>query len=93
MLFHGLFNYDDPSEAVEFWYDAFLPVINKHAPLRRKRVKHPKPPPWLTKDMIQATVLRDKFKHDKLFDLYKKKNRETECRLWSVQQVRTILTN
>ena len=25
-----------------FWNDAFLPVVNKHASLRRERVKHPK---------------------------------------------------
>ena len=72
MPFHGVFNYNDPSEALASWYDAFLPVVNKHAPLRRKRVKHPKLPPWLTKDIIQAMTFRDKLKRDKLFDLYKK---------------------
>ena len=71
MPFHGVFNYNDSSEALAFWYDTFLPSINKHAPLRRKRVKHPKLPPWLTKDVIQVMTLRDKPKRDKLFDLYK----------------------
>ena len=69
MPFHGVFNYNDPSEALAFWYDAFLPVVNKHAPLRRKRMKHPKLPPWLTKDIIQAMALRDKLKRDSLFDI------------------------
>ena len=72
MLFRSIFNYNDPSEALAFWYDVFLSVVNKHAPLRRKRVKHPKLPPWLTKDIIQAMTLRDKRKRDKPFDLYKK---------------------
>ena len=71
MPFHGVFNHNDPDEALAIWYDASLPVVNKHAPLRRKRVKHPKLPPWLTKDIIQAMALRDKLKGDKLFDLYK----------------------
>ena len=31
----------DPTTALITWYDACLPVIEKHAPLRRKRVKHP----------------------------------------------------
>ena len=35
-------------------------------------MKHPKLPPWLTKDIIQAMALCDKLKCDKLFDLYKK---------------------
>ena len=69
MPFHGVFNYNDPSEALAFWYDTFLPVVNKHASLRRKRVKHPKLPPWLTKDIIQAMALRDKLKRDSLFDI------------------------
>ena len=72
MPFHCVFHYKDPSEALASWYDAFLPVVNKHAPLRRKRVKHPKLPPWLTKDIIQTMALRDKLQRDKLFDLHKK---------------------
>ena len=72
MPFHGVFNYNDPSEALAFWYDAFLPVVNKHAPLRRKRVKHPKLPPWLTKNIIETMALRDKLQRDKLLDLYQK---------------------
>ena len=72
MPFHSVFNHNEPSEALAFWYDAFLPVVNKHAPLRRKRVKRPKLPPWFTKDIIQAMALRDKRKRDKLFDLNKK---------------------
>ena len=72
MPFHGVFNYNDPSEALAFWYDSFLPIVNKYAPLRRKRVKHPKLPPWLTKDIIQTMALRDKLQRDKLFDLHKK---------------------
>ena len=46
-VFHSVLNYNDSSEALAFWYDTFLPVVKKHAPLRRKRVKHPKLPPWL----------------------------------------------
>ena len=69
MPFHGVFNYHDPSGALALWFDAFLPVVNKHAPLRRKRMKHPKLPPWLTKDIIQAMALRDKLKRDSLFDI------------------------
>ena len=86
-VFHSVFNYNDPSEALAFWYAAILPVVNKHAPLKRKRVKHPKLPPWLTKDM----ALRDKLKRDKLFDLYKKQGNKVST---SVPQLnRAILTN
>ena len=71
-VFHSVFNYNDPSEALAFWYAAILPVVNKHAPLKRKRVKHPKLLPWLAQHITQAMVLRDKLKRDKLFNLCKK---------------------
>ena len=83
MPFHGVFNYNDPSEALAFWYDVFLSVVNKHAPLRRKRVKHPKLPPWLTKNIIQAMALRYKLKRDKLFDLYKKQRNSVDFGTYS----------
>ena len=44
------------------WYDIFMPIIDKHAPLRKKRVKHPKLPPWLTKDVTGAMAIRDRLK-------------------------------
>ena len=72
-VFHSVFNYNDPSEALAFWYAAILPVVNKHAPLKRKRVKHPKLLPWLAQDITQTMVLRDKLKSDKLFDLQRNK--------------------
>ena len=93
MLFRSIFNYNDPSEALAFWYDVFLSVVNKHAPLRRKRVKHPKLPPWLTKDIIQAMALRDKLKRDKLFDLYKKQSNKVSTFVRTAKKFFFILTD
>ena len=36
------------------WYKLCLDIVNKLAPVRRKRLKHPKLPPWLNKNIIQA---------------------------------------
>ena len=36
----------DPEEALSMWYNVYLNAINLHAPLKHKRVKHPKLPPW-----------------------------------------------
>ena len=69
----------------------FLPVVNKRSPLRRKRVKDPKLPPWLTKDIIQAMDLRNTLKRDKLFDLYKKQGNKVSTSV--LQLNRAILTN
>ena len=74
--FHLVYNYTDPNDALSVWYNIFLPIIDKHAPLRRKRVKHPKLPPWLEKDIVIAMAERDKLKQEKQFEEYKKlKNR------------------
>ena len=54
------------------WYEAFLPVIEKHAPLRRKRVKHPTLLQWLSPDIITAMKTRDKLKKEKKFEDYKR---------------------
>ena len=52
-------------------YEAFLPVVEKHAAVRR-RVKHPTLPQWLSPVIIKAMKLRDSLKRDKKFEDYKK---------------------
>ena len=63
--FAAVLEVSDPITALVAWYEAFLPVIEKHAPLRRKRVKHPTLPQWLSPDIITAMKTRDKFKKRK----------------------------
>ena len=70
--FISVLNYTDPEEALSVWYNVYLSVINRHAPLKHKRVKHPKLPPWLNKDVMQLMAERDKLKKEKRFSEYKK---------------------
>ena len=70
--FISVLNYTDPEEALSVWYNVYLSVINRHAPLKHKRVKHPKLPPWLNKDVMQLMAERDKLKKEKRFSQYKK---------------------
>ena len=69
--FSSVFSTSDPNEALDIWYNLFTTVLNKHAPLRRKRVKHPTMPPWLSTDIINAMSSRDKLKKEKRFLEYK----------------------
>ena len=46
------------------WYNIFMPIIDKHAPPRKEQIKHPKLPPWLTKDVIGAMAIRDRLKKE-----------------------------
>lgn len=70
--FSDVYNHTSPDSALSCWMDLFLGVLNKHAPIREKRVKHSTLPPWLTVDIKQAMTFRDKLKKEKQFDEYKK---------------------
>ena len=59
------------------WYNVYLTVINRHAPLKRKRVKYPKLPPWLNKDFKETMAERDKQKREKCFPEYKKLSKKS----------------
>ena len=63
--FAAVLEVSDPTTMLVTWYEAFLPVIEKHAPLRRKRVKHPTLLQWLSPDIITAMKTRDKLKKER----------------------------
>ena len=65
--FISVLNYIDPEEALSVWYNVYLSVINRHAPLKHKLVKQPKLPPWLNKDVMELMAERDKLKKEKRF--------------------------
>ena len=70
--FTQVLNHTDPGKALATWYSAYLDVVNRHAPLKRKRVKHPKLSPCLNKDIMQAIAARDNNEKEKRFPKYKK---------------------
>jgi hypothetical protein len=47
------------------WYDIFIPIVNKHAPIRTKRVKHATLPKWLSPEIKDAMKIRDTLKKEK----------------------------
>ena len=63
--FCDVYKFDNPDDALSVWYDIIMPIINVHAPLRKKRVKHPNLPPWLTSDVIIAMAVRDRLQKSK----------------------------
>ena len=40
--FCDIYKFDNPDDALSVWYNIIMPIINVHASLRKKRVKHPK---------------------------------------------------
>ena len=53
--------------------------MNKHAPIRRKRVKHSALPGWLSAEIKDAMRIRDSLKQDRKFAEYKQqRNKVTQ---------------
>ena len=69
--FANVYSSIDLNCALASWYDTFVPIVNKHAPIRRRRVKHKTLPSWLTADIMEAMKIRDQLKRDKHIDQYK----------------------
>ena len=47
------------------WFRLLLGVLNHHAPVKRKRVRHAHLPPWMTPKIKEAMALRKELKKDK----------------------------
>ena len=69
--FDNVHQHTDPNEALAVWYKLFMDVVNRHAPIRHKRVKHSKLPPCLNKNIIQAVSDKDRLKKERMFTEYK----------------------
>jgi hypothetical protein len=60
--FNEVYQYSSPADALDVWYKKFQSVLNKHAPLKTKRVKSQTLPRWLTPEIIAAMKERDNCK-------------------------------
>ncbi|VDI44092.1 Hypothetical predicted protein [Mytilus galloprovincialis] len=52
---------NDPSVCIEMWYNIFNNILNKHAPIVKKRVKKDRQPEWYNKEISYARKMRDKY--------------------------------
>ena len=60
--FDNIYNCSNPGQALDVFNSTLLPIINKHAPLRKKRVKSITLPGWLTPEIQEAQKQRDQLK-------------------------------
>ena len=56
-----LVDYDDPNAIVDMWTKMFTSIIDKHAPLRKRKGKNTYSP-WVTPDLVRKRRLRDMLK-------------------------------
>lgn len=52
---------NDIQAATDMWYTLFMRIINKHAPLKTKRITYSKQPDWLTDEIKEAQKKRTIF--------------------------------
>jgi len=57
--------YDDPDDALGYFLELFLNVMNSHLPIKEKRVKHKQQPDWFNNEIIEAIRSRDNAKKQK----------------------------
>jgi len=53
-------SYEDPSAAVQFFNETFLSLLDKHDPLKKKRVKKCQQPGWMNQEILNSIKTRDK---------------------------------
>ena len=62
----------NPNQTLDLFYDLFLPLLDKHAPIKKRRVKQRIRPGWLTNEIIEEMNLRDMLSKNKKSPEYKK---------------------
>ena len=69
--FKDIYCTDDPDKAFTSFIRLLCTIINRHAPIKKKRVKNTSLPPWLDSNIKAAMSLRDKFKKNKDYTKFK----------------------
>ena len=76
--FAKVYKETDPECALSVWYDILISIFNKHAPLRRRRVKQTVFPLWLTQEIINAMDVRDELRREKRFAEFKQERKRVK---------------
>lgn len=61
MPWDNIKTFDNPNDMWQNWKDMFLTVIDKHAPLKKRRIRNKKSP-WLNSEIKRQMIARDKLK-------------------------------
>ena len=64
-------SYEDPSAAVQFFNDTFLSLLDKHATLKKIRVKRCQQHGWMNQEILNSIKTRDTFHNEKDMNNYK----------------------
>ena len=67
--------FDDPNDILDCWYSHFMKILDRHAPLIKRRVRNNKLPGWFNSEVRCFSRKRDFF----LKQFLKTKNSDTWC--------------
>ena len=70
--FFEIYQISNPDNAMCVFIETFNKLLDKHAPLKTKRVKYPDLPKWLHQDIINAMAIRDTHKASNEWEEYRK---------------------
>ena len=76
--FNTVYNCENPDDALFLFHNILIGAVNKHAPLRHKRVKHETLPSWLKHNIIHEMELRDYYHKNKMPEYKSQRNRVTQ---------------
>lgn len=79
-----------PSHALDIFYNIFYDVLNKHAPIKVKRIKRQHQPDWYSEEIKHARKTRDLFHAKKDWNNYKVWRNNT---IKLIEQVKTKFYN
>ena len=74
---HNVETIDNPERGLCMFYDILTSILDKHAPIKEKRIKYDKQPEWLTKEIKEAMLKRNHLHKQKLFNEYKIQRNKT----------------
>ena len=76
--FSEIYSIDDPDKAFTSFNNSLSTIINKHAPIKKKRIKNASLPPWLDSNIKSAISLRDKLKKNKEYNAFKQQRKHVK---------------
>ena len=78
--------YEDPEDALQTFIRMFSKVLDVHAPLKEKRVKHKHQPDWFTDSIASAIRERNKAKESKNIMQYKIWHNKTKRMIFAAKR-------
>ena len=76
--FDNIYGTSDPSILLDLWIDIFINIIDRHAPIKCKRIKRSIIPPWITPLILHEMKIRDKLKSQNNHGAYKQQRNKVK---------------